>query len=273
MSAEQPSRAGLRDRLHEIIFEADTPTGKAFDVALIGCILASVVAIMLESVKGIDRHCHELFQAVEVGFTLLFTAEYVVRLWVVDRPMRYARSFFGVVDLLSVLPTYLGLLFTGYHAFLVIRVLRLLRLFRILKLMRFVREARVLRQALRASMPKITVFLFTVFTVVIIVGAMMYVVEGPKHGFTSIPTSMYWAVVTLTTVGYGDITPDTPLGKILSACLMILGYAIIAVPTGIVSVELSAATRLARKTTACPACGHGEHDDDATFCKACGAQL
>jgi len=276
MNDKRSTPDGFRARVHEIIFEADTPAGRAFDVALIVCILASVVVVMLESVERYDERYGDLFDAIEWTFTVLFTVEYLLRLYCVGSPRRYARSFFGVVDLLSILPTYLGAVFptADAHTFLVIRVLRLLRLFRILKLVRYVSEARVLARALKASIPKIIVFLFAVFAVIIIVGALMHVVEGPTNdGFDSIPKSLYWAVVTMTTVGYGDVTPESALGKTISMFLMILGYGIIAVPTGIVSVELSTAARFSVKTTACPNCSHSEHDDDAQFCKRCGTAL
>ena len=265
--------AALRARVREVIFGTASPAGRAFDVVLILCILTSVLVVVLESVARFDRQYGVLFDALEWSFTILFTVEYGLRLYCVDRPARYARSFFGVVDLLSILPTFLGAVFPVAQTFLVIRVLRLLRLFRVLKLIRFVNEGQVLTRALRASLPKVTVFLVAVFTVVIIVGALMHLVEGPRNGFTSIPHSMYWAVVTLTTVGYGDITPQTVAGKAISTFLMILGYGIIAVPTGIVSVELSAASRASVSNMSCPQCGHGAHDGDAAHCKKCGALL
>jgi len=261
-----------RRRLHEVIFEADTPAGRAFDVGLLIAILASVVAVMLESVADIrDQHGDGL-RAVEWILTGAFTIEYVLRLVAVDHPWRYARSFFGLVDLLAIVPTYLGLIVPEAHSLMVIRVIRLLRVFRILKLARFLGEAQLLISALRASRRKITVFLVGIATVVVIVGTLMYVIEGEAHGFTSIPTSMYWAIVTMTTVGYGDIAPGTPLGQLLAALLMILGYGIIAVPTGIVTVELAHAGRAVSRQ-ACPACGAEGHDIDATHCKHCGARL
>ena len=266
------TRSRWRARLHEVIFEADTPAGRAFDVGLLVAIVVSVVAVMLESVPGIRREYGGALRAVEWTLTVAFTIEYALRLVAVDRPGRYARSFFGLADLLAVAPTYLALVLPEAQSLMVIRAIRLLRVFRILKLAHFLDEAQQLVLALRASRRKITVFLGGVVTIVVIMGALMYLVEGEEHGFTSIPTSMYWAVVTMTTVGYGDVAPKTPLGQLLAAVLMILGYAIIAVPTGIVSVEL-AKTGRAVSRQACPACGAEGHDVDATHCKYCGAHL
>jgi voltage-gated potassium channel len=265
-------RPRWRVRLHEIIFESDTPAGRAFDIALLVAILISVAAVVLESVPAIRREHGGVLRAVEWTVTLAFTLEYVLRLIAVDRPARYARSLFGVVDLLAILPTYLSLIEPETQSFMVIRVVRLLRVFRILKLAQFLAEAHVLATALRASRRKITVFLGFVATVVVIVGALMYVIEGEEHGFTSIPVSMYWAVVTMTTVGYGDIAPRTPLGQFVASLLMVLGYGVIAVPTGIVSVELASASRGVSRQ-ACPGCGREGHDPDAVHCKYCGAQL
>lgn len=265
--------AELRQTLHEIIFEAETPAGKAFDVALLVVILASVVVVLLESVPGFRAaHGREL-RWFEWAITILFTVEFALRLWVVRHRWAYARSFFGVVDLLAVLPTYISLVLPGAQSFLVIRAVRLLRVFRILKLAHFLGEARVLGMALRASWRKITVFLVTVLTLVLVVGAAMYLVEGPASGFDSIPQSMYWAIVTMTTVGYGDIAPQTVLGKLLASLVMITGYGIIAVPTGIVTVEMAEASRRARTSVACPGCGYGDHDADARHCKRCGSEL
>jgi voltage-gated potassium channel len=268
----RPPRPRWRTRLHEIIFEADTLAGRAFDLTLLGVILASVAAVLLESIAEIRARHGTALRVVEWTITGLFTVEYALRLVAVERPSRYARSFFGIVDLLAILPTYLALVVPHTQAFMVVRAVRLLRVFRILKLAHFVGEARVLALALRASRRKITVFLVGVLTIVLIVGALMYVVEGEEHGFTSIPRSMYWAVVTLTTVGYGDIAPRTPLGQLLASLLMIVGYGILAVPTGIVTVEMVAAAR-AVSGQACPACGSAGHDVDAVHCKYCGARL
>ncbi len=264
-----------RHRLHEVIFEADTPGGKAFDVLLIVSILASVAAVMAESVQPLRAAYGPLLVGIEWFFTLLFTVEYVLRLASVRRPLRYATSFFGVVDLLAILPTYLSLLIAGTHYLLVIRILRILRVFRVLKLVQYLDEARLLGRALKASSRKIQVFLFTVVTLMIIFGSLMYMIEGTAHGFTSIPRSIYWTVVTMTTVGYGDISPQTGPGQFLASILMILGYGIIAVPTGIVTVEMSRAGDRRRliTTQACPECAGEGHEADAVHCKFCGAKL
>lgn len=264
-----------RARLHEIIFEADTRAGRLFDLALIWLILLSVATVILESVREVRQQYGPLLYALEWLFTLLFTLEYLLRLLSVRRPLRYATSFFGVVDLLAIIPTYLSIILPGSQYLLVIRILRLLRVFRLLKLSEYVTEADTLRRALRASRRKISVFLSAVMLLVIIIGALMYVLEGEEHGFTSIPISVYWAIVTLTTVGYGDLSPRTPLGQILASVVMIIGYGIIAVPTGIVSVELAHAVRDQQQvsTRSCPECSAEGHDPDALCCKYCGATL
>jgi voltage-gated potassium channel len=274
--AETPTAkpaTGLRGKLHEIIFEADTPAGRWFDITLIVLILASVAVVLLESVAGVRQPYGNLLEVAEWFFTVLFTIEYVLRLCTVRSPIRYATSFYGVIDLLSVIPTYLSLLVPNAQSLLVLRSLRLLRIFRIFKLAHYTFEAQTLTRALRASRRKIIVFLAAISTLVLIAGAMMYVIEGEKNGFTSIPTSIYWAIVTMTTVGFGDITPKTPLGQILASIMMIVGYGIIAVPTGIVSVELARAATLPINTQACPTCGRQGHDVDAAYCKFCGARL
>jgi len=267
------SPSTTRTAIHEIIFEADTPAGKAFDVALLVLIILSVVAVMLESTSAIEARYGHLLRTFEWIVTILFTIEYLLRLYCVGKPARYARSFFGIVDLLAILPTYLSVIIPGAQSLLVIRALRLLRVFRVLKLAHFVGEASELGAALRASARKIIVFLGAVLTIVVIVGSMMYLIEGQENGFTSIPVSIYWAIVTMTTVGYGDIAPQTALGKILASAIMIMGYGIIAVPTGIVSVELAGVTRRKITTQACPECGAGGHDGDAVHCKYCGAKI
>jgi voltage-gated potassium channel len=260
--------------MHEIIFEADTRAGRAFDVGLLLAIIASVVIVMVESVESIRAAHGPMLRGLEWSFTLLFTLEYGLRLLSVDKPIRYARSFFGIVDFLSIAPTYLSLLIAGTQSLLIIRSLRLLRIFRVLKLAPFLQEATQLRHALRASVRKIIVFLVTVITLVVILGALMYLVEGSENGFTSIPRSVYWAIVTMTTVGYGDIAPNTVPGQFLAAVIMILGYGIIAVPTGIVSVELAQSHKLHTiSTAACPSCSAEGHDIDAVHCKFCGAPL
>jgi len=268
---KQPSK--WRAVIHEVIFEADTKVGKVFDIFLIICIVLSVVFVMLESVTSIRTEYGELLYGFEWFFTILFTIEYILRLLCIGRSFRYATSFFGVIDLLAVIPTYLDLLLPGTRFLFVIRILRLLRVFRVLKLVQYVGEADTLLMALKASVKKITIFLFTVLIIVVVMGATMYVIEGEEHGFTSIPRSLYWAIVTLTTVGYGDISPQTGLGQGLAAVLMILGYGIIAVPTGIVSAEMSRAYNKTVTTQSCPECSLEGHDVDAEFCKFCGDKL
>jgi voltage-gated potassium channel len=266
--------ADLRARLHEVIFEADTPAGRAFDLLLLLVIGASVIVVMLESVASIRARAGPTLRALEWGFTILFTVEYLLRLFSVRRPLRYAVSLFGLIDLVAILPTYLSVIIPGAQSLLVVRLLRLLRIFRVLKLAEYLRESRTLAQALRASRRKIAVFLLAVVTIVVIVGALMYVIEGERHGFTSIPLSIYWAVVTLTTVGYGDLAPATTLGRALSVLLMLTGYGIIAVPTGIVTVELTrAASAGPVSAQACPGCGLAAHEHDATYCRRCGTKL
>jgi len=265
--------SGWRSKVHEVIFESDTPAGKWFDIILIFCILLSVIAVMLDSVRSINLPYGRYLIKIEWLFTILFTIEYFSRIISVDRPIKYITSFFGIVDLLAILPTYLSLLLPGTQYLLVIRILRVLRIFRILKLATYVGEGRVLLQALRASRRKITIFLFTVMTVVVITGSAMYLIEGAANGFTSIPRAIYWSIVTLTTVGYGDISPKTELGQVLAAMIMILGYAIIAVPTGIVTVELGRAEQKKITRRACPSCGRDGHEGDAAHCKFCGAHL
>ena len=271
VSSPRPA-AELRERLHEIIFEADTPGGKAFDVALLWCILLSILSVSLESVASIRETYGWQLRAAEWLFTGLFTLEYLLRLYSVRKPWAYAQSFFGIVDLLATVPTYLSLVIAGTQSLLVIRALRLLRIFRILKLAHYIQEAGVLSQAMRASRIKITVFLGVVTSIACIMGTLMYLVEGEANGFTSIPVSIYWAIVTMTTMGYGDIAPKTVTGQLLATLLMPLGYAIIAVPTGIVSVEL-AQVQHPILTRACPGCGAGRHGRDAEFCRLCGTQL
>ncbi len=260
-------------RLHEIIFEADTRAGKLFDIFLILAILLSVLVVMLDSVAGITSAHGTLLLVLEWGFTLLFTLEYLLRLICVKNPMRYAASPLGLVDLLAVLPTYVSLVVPGSQYLMVIRVLRVLRIFRVLKLASYLGEANVLTRALKASREKIIVFLVTVMTLVIIFGSTMYLIEGTENGFTSIPKSIYWAIVTMTTVGYGDISPKTPLGQLIASMIMILGYGIIAVPTGIVTSQITRVSKKPISTQACPVCTAEGHDHDALFCKFCSARL
>ena len=230
-----------KERLHEIIFEADTRAGRNFDIALLIAIILSVIMVMLESVQSISEQFSTLFTVLEWSFTLLFTIEYILRLWLTRKSVKYAFSFFGLIDLLSILPTFLEVFIAGSGSLMAIRIFRLLRVFRVLKLVHFLKEAKVLSDALRASRQKITVFIFAVFTMTVLMGTIMYLVEGGINGFTSIPRSIYWAIVTLTTVGYGDIAPQTVLGQTLASIIMILGYGIIAIPTGIVGAEVSKA--------------------------------
>ncbi|BBM83978.1 ion transporter [Candidatus Uabimicrobium amorphum] len=263
-----------RSKMHEVIYEADTPLGKWFDIFLLVAIVASVAVVMLESIKSFRADHAELLFRLEWAFTIFFSIEYIARIICVGKPFRYIFSFMGLVDLLSILPTYIGLFVTGTQSLLVIRTIRLLRIFRIFKIARYLSEAQTLMKALKASRPKITVFMGAVISLVIIMGTFMYMIEGDAHGFTSIPKSVYWAIVTLTTVGYGDIAPQTPLGQTLASMIMIMGYAIIAVPTGIVSVELSNVQQDKKITTrVCAECSQEGHDDDAVHCKYCGAKL
>lgn len=271
MPEAPPEIAGWRQKVWRVIFEADTPTGKAFDIALIVAILASVVVVMLESVASVREQYLDELHFAEWTFTILFTVEYVLRLLCTRRPARYARSFFGLVDLIAILPTYLVALFPAARYLMVIRVMRILRAFRVLKLAAHVREADLLVRSLVASRRKITVFLFGVFALTVVLGSLMYLVEGEEHGFDSIPRGVYWAIVTLTTVGYGDISPQTPMGQLLASLVMVMGYGIIAVPTGIVTAEMTVtAWKDSRK---CEGCGHRGHDRQAQFCAACGHSL
>jgi len=262
---------GLRHSLHEIIFEADTPVGRLFDVLLILSIVISVLVVMLDSVADLNIQYGKLFLFLEWFFTIIFTVEYVLRLSCIGRPTKYARSFYGVVDLLSILPSYVSLLLPGGKYFMVIRILRLLRVFRVLKLVQYVGESNYLQRALWASRRKISVFLLSVFLLMIIFGSVMYIVEGAENGFTSIPRSIYWAVVTMTTVGYGDISPQTSFGQAIASLVMILGYGIIAIPTGIVTAELAFKQNIS--TQVCPECSAEGHDINAKHCKFCGADL
>ena len=263
----------LRKKLFEIIFEADTFAGKAFDISLLLVILLSTVIVILESVNTINQSLYKEFKIIEWTITILFSIEYLLRIYSLRKPSGYVFSFFGIVDLLAILPSYLGLFLIGTHSLLVIRALRLLRIFRIFKISRYLDEGKFLIRAIYASRIKISVFLFALLTLILIIGTIMYLVEGENYGFTSIPKSIYWAIVTMTTVGYGDITPHTALGQFLSGIVMILGYSIIAVPTGIVGVELANSIRKAQNTQVCPNCTKEGHDTDAIHCKYCGAKL
>jgi voltage-gated potassium channel len=262
-----------QSRLHEIIFEADTRGGKAFDIFLIISILLSVITVMLDTIHTIHLAYGDVLYGIEWFFTLLFSLEYLLRFLSVGKPLMYIKSFFGIIDLLAVIPTYLSLVLPGTQYLLVIRSLRVLRIFRVFKLVKYLSEAKMLVLALKASRRKIIIFLFTVLTLVIIFGSLMYLIESDNQSFSSIPRSIYWAIVTLTTVGYGDIAPQNPLGQTVAAVIMVLGYAIIAVPTGIITVEYSRVAQKEISTQACPQCSAEGHDVDAKFCRLCGAKL
>jgi len=262
-----------RDRVREIIFEADTKAGAAFDVGLIVCILLSVLTVVLDTVPMIHARFGGFIYALEWVFTLLFTFEYGLRLWSINNRWMYARSFYGIVDLVGILPTFLTLFIPGAHTLLVVRIIRVLRVFRVLRLVQFVGDAEMLMTALAASGRKIAVFLLTVVAMVVVFGSLMYVIEGSQSKFTSIPTSIYWAIVTVTTVGYGDVIPLTPLGQAVSSFLMIMGYGVIAVPTGIVTMELGEASRARANTRTCPECSAEGHRVEAAYCYRCGSKL
>ncbi len=264
----------IRRRLHEIIYEADTPEGKLFDILLLFLIIISIVAVMLESVAGIKFKYGNTLEIIEWILTIFFTLEYIGRIISVRRPLKYILSFYGIIDLLATLPSYIDLLFPGLHFLLSLRAVRLLRVFRILKLVNFVGAGNSLILALKKSRTKIAVFLYTVVVMCIILGTIMYMVEGPENGFSSIPISIYWTIVTLTTVGFGDITPQTALGQFISVIIMILGYGIIAVPTGLVTAQLmSNDNDVADNTQVCPNCAKENHRNDAEFCYHCGSHL
>ena len=264
-----------KEFLHELIFEADTRSGKIFDIALLIMIFTSVVVVMLESVEeGIGGKYHDLFYALEWVFTIFFTIEYIFRVYCVYRPIRYVTSFFGIIDLLALLPTYISFFIAGSQSLMVIRALRLLRVFRIFKMLNFLNQSDLILNALKASRAKIAVFMFSIVLLVCIFGSLMYLIEGAANEtFDSIPRSVYWAIVTLTTVGYGDISPITSFGQFVASCVMIMGYAIIAVPTGIVSAEIIRSDTKVQSTQACRFCAREGHDSNALFCKYCGERL
>lgn len=273
-SEESPANwSKFRERCRRIIFHSERFEEKLFDVVLILAIVTSVLIVMLESVQGIRQQHGTLLSGLEWGFTILFTLEYAVRIYVTKRPLRYIFSFFGIVDLLSILPSYLDLLFPGIHYLMLFRALRVLRIFRVLKMVQYVGEANLLYQALWASGRKIVVFMTAVITLVLILGSIMYLIEGPEHGFTSIPKSVYWAIVTLTTVGYGDISPQTPLGQVFASVIMIIGYGVIAVPTGIVTAEIAMASRGQAFGRKCEGCGDTNHQVGSKYCGKCGKEL
>ncbi|WP_405292835.1 ion transporter [Algibacter sp. Ld11] len=279
----QVSKKHWKIRLHEIIYEADTPKGKLFDVILLIAIIASIILVMLESIKSFDAKYHDLLNISEWFITILFSLEYIARIVSVKKPLKYVTSFYGIIDLLSTIPKYISLLFGGIHALAALRALRLLRVFRILKLARFLGASQVLANSLKASRAKISVFLFAVLILSIIFGTLMYLIEGEVSGFTSIPVSVYWCIVTLTTVGFGDIAPITPIGQLIAAIIMILGYGIIAVPTGIVSAEYVSQSKdkdgtnqkqkVNLNSQSCQNCLASNHKDEAEFCYNCGNKL
>lgn len=270
--AKNQSKKNWKNKLHEIIYEADTPEGKLFDVVLLIAIIVSIALVMLESVDAIgEKYKHQL-NIGEWIITILFSVEYFLRIITINRPKKYIFSFYGLIDFLSTIPKYLSIIFTGTHSLVALRALRLLRIFRILKLARFIEESQHLAKALKASRARISVFLFFVLIVCIILGSIMYLVEGAENGFTSIPRSVYWAIVTLTTVGFGDIAPQTPIGQFIASIIMILGYAIIAIPTGIVTSEIGKKKR-DLNTQSCPHCTKEGHVDKAIFCHHCGNKL
>lgn len=261
--------------LHETIFESDTKAGRIFDIVLFSAIILSVVIVMLDSVASLNAKYGYYFYAIEWILTFLFTIEYILRIIAVDKPSKYIFSFYGIIDFLAIIPTYLSLFLAGSQYLLIIRILRLLRIFRVLKLVRYVGAAETLKVAINNSRGKIIVFIEVVLVLVVVIGSMMYIIEGPENGFTSIPKSIYWAIVTVTTVGYGDVAPNTVLGQIIASLLMITGYAIIAVPTGIITTEMGRVkeTKVKLNTQVCRQCHHHLHDDDAEFCKKCGNSL
>jgi voltage-gated potassium channel len=269
-----PKRRHWQMRLHEIIYESNTTAGKLFDVVLLALIFTSVLVVMLDSVRSWHLRYGTLFYKLELTFTVLFTIEYVLRLISIQKPLRYVFSFLGIIDLLSIIPGYLSIFYAGAQSLLVVRSLRLLRVFRVFKLTHFLSEMQFLGTAVKGSLRKISIFMLIVFALVIILGSVMYLVERGQNGFTSIPASIYWAIVTITTVGYGDISPVTPLGKAVASFIMLIGYGIIAVPTGIVTTEMALSVKRREQTAeACPRCGREGHDRDATFCKYCGGPL
>jgi voltage-gated potassium channel len=273
--ASPQNQRDWRFRLHEIIYESNTAAGKAFDVGLLIAIFTSILVVMIDSVASIHQEHGRLLQIVEWCYTALFTVEYVLRLISIRKPMRYVFSPLGIIDLVALIPSYLSIFFIGAQSLLVFRALRLLRIFRIFKLSRFLTEINFLTIALKGSLRKISIFLLTVLTLTVILGSIMYLVEKKENGFSNIPESIYWAIVTITTVGYGDISPVTPMGKFVASVVMLIGYAIIAVPTGILTHDLAMAAKKEKKELpeACPNCGREGHDGDATFCKFCGAAL
>jgi len=262
----------IKQRIYEIIFEADTKAGKLFDVCLLFIILLSIFLVILESISSIRVQYGGVLTVLEWGITIIFTLEYLARIWVTEKPLKYVFSIYGIIDLLALLPTYLDFFFVGGHNMIVIRALRLLRIFRIFKLSRYIKAGRTIAAALWSNREKISVFILFVFTMATIIGTVMYLIEGEQNGFDDIPTAIYWAVVTLTTVGYGDLSPSTGIGQFLASVVMVLGYSIIAVPTGIVTATLIGKKKVTN-TQVCSRCMYDKHDDDANYCKICGTSL
>lgn len=274
MKEEAPSQDNWRSKIFKIIYHADTPAGKWFDIMLIVFILLSVLTIILDSVEKLNIDHGELFNVLEWFFTIVFTLEYILRLICIRKPVKYVFSFFGIVDILSILPTYLSMFFVGAQSLLVIRILRVLRIFRILKLVHYSEQMQTLTRAVSNSRHKLFVFFFFILTVLVIFGSIMYLIEGPENGFTSIPHGIYWAVVTMTTVGYGDIAPHTVLGRSVASLIMLTGFSMIAIPTGIFASELNKeASRNRKLSRKCEACGLVGHTESANYCRKCGEQL
>lgn len=266
-------RTTIQNTLNSVIFGTETPAGKLFDLILLVAIVLSTIAVLADSAVTLNERQQALMLQIEWGFTLLFTVEYLARIFASPHPLRYIKSFYGIIDLIAIVPTYLAIFLGGTQYFLVVRLLRVLRLFRILKLFRYSSEANILMRSLWQSRRKILIFLFVVIVFATIFGAFMYIIEGPANGFTSMPQSIYWAIVTITTVGYGDIAPHTPFGKGLASLVMVLGYSIIAVPTGILTAELANEMRMQRSRKKCNNCGRVGHESDAMHCKFCGESL
>jgi len=271
---EKKIKKAWREKLHDTIYESNTLAGKTFDIALLIIILGSILVVMLDSVASIHSSYGSFFYALEWIFTILFTIEYILRLISIRKPLRYVFSFLGIIDLLAIIPSYLSIVFAGAQSLLVLRALRLLRIFRIFKLTHFLTEMEFLKASLATSLKKIAIFMLVVLTLVIILGSIMHLVEGGENGFSNIPDSIYWAIVTLTTVGYGDIAPVTPWGKFIASIMMFIGYGIIAVPTGIITTDMALALRSKKPGhETCPSCGREGHDSDAIYCKFCGSVL
>lgn len=267
------SRKPLKHHLYVIIFGTHTPAGRAFDISLIVAILASLLVLILESIPNVMTEWSQELRYIEYSFTALFTVEYLLRLYCSPKPKSYATSFYGVVDLLAILPTYLAIIFPGASFMGVVRLLRVMRIFRILKLVRYLQDSNILLRSLLMARRKILIFFSTVGILVVIFGALIFVIEGPENGFTSIPHSIYWAIVTITTVGYGDMVPQTAIGKAIASLTMLLGYSILAVPTGIITAELSNEMNSHKELVKCPNCNRSGHDSDAIYCKHCASEL